>query len=170
MIQEITRTLSGTYIAANNSVLFNSAPYLSANNELTLFFPQNDVKIAAEVFSVANNAAVISFKDSQYDNAAVVVKTPNFGAGLTGAQEPFSLTTSTTPSTLLQAISTGGTSTINVEVSTSLNGGWVNIGSLVPTVANGNTHFISITQPWGYARLNISSIGASNSVRVNKAN
>lgn len=170
MIKEITRNISGTYIQSNTTILFASTPYLNTGNHITLFFPSNDTKFDASVVSVAGNSAVINFNDAQYNNQAVTVKTAWFGGGITGAQEPFSLTTSTTPSTLLQAISVGGgTNTIAIEVSTELNAGWVNIGNLVASTANSNTAYVNITQPWPFARLNISSIAANNSVKINRA-
>lgn len=170
MIKEITRNISGTYIQSNTTVLFDSTPYLIGGNHVTLFFASNDTKFDATVVSVSANSAVVNFNDAQYNTQRVTVKTPWFGSGITGVQEPFSLTTSTTPSTLLQAISVGGgTNNIAVEVSTELNAGWINIGNLVPSTANSNTAYVNITQPWPFARLNISSIAASNSVKINRA-
>jgi len=170
MIKEITRNISGTYIQANTTLLFNNFHYLQAGNDLTLCFGSNDTKFDATVASVSGNTAVINFNNAQYNQEPVTIKTAWFGSGITGAQEPFSLTTSTTPNTLLQAIGVGGgTNSIGVEVSTELNSGWINIGTLAPTLANSNSAFVSITQPWPYARLNISSIAASNSVKVNRA-
>lgn len=171
MITEITRNLVGRYIQSNTTILFDSNPRLIAGNDLTLFFKSNDTKFSAVVSSVTGNNAVIDFNNVQYTGEIVDVKTRWYGSGITGAQAVFSLMNSTTPSTLLQAISVGGgTNTLSVEASTDLNGGWINLGTMVPSLANSNTAFLHITQPWPYARLNIGSIAASNSIKVNKAN
>jgi hypothetical protein len=170
MIKEITRNISGTYIHSNTTVLFNSNPFLLANNDVTLFFTSNDVRIDALVVSTSGNTAVVNFNNPQYNGSPVTVKTAWFGSGITGPQEAFSLNTSTTPSTILQGIGVGGgTNSIAVEVSTELNSGWINIGSLAIAAASNNTAYLAITQPWPFARLNIGSIASSNSVKVNRA-
>lgn len=167
MITEITRSLNGVYYSSNTTIVFNQNPYLLANNDLILFFPINDTKFAAKVVSVSANNAVIDFSNQQYGNNSVVVKTPNFGAGLTGAQEPFSFKFSTPPSALIQASSTGGTSSVDVQVSTDqIN--WITANTLSITVAGSNTAYTTITTPWPYGRLNIASIGAGNSITINK--
>lgn len=171
MITEITRNLVGTYIQANSTILFDSNPRLLVGNDLTLFFNSNDSRFDSSVVSVTGNTAVINFSNPQYDGAVVNIKTAWFGSGITGAQGAFSLMNSTTPSTILQAIGVGGgTNTLTVEGSTDLNSGWITLGTMVPSLANSNTAYLHITQPWPYARLNIASIAANNSIKVNKAN
>lgn len=168
MINEITRTLNGTYIYANTTIMFDSNPYLLANNDLTLYFTDNDARYAAIVTSVSGNNAVVNFSNPQYANAHVTALTPNFGSGLTGPQETFSFKFTNPPSAIIQASSTGGTSTISLEVSTDQSH-WISLGSLPITVANSNTAYTTVTSPWPYGRINISSIGAGNSITVNKA-
>lgn len=173
MIKEITRNISGTYISSNNTVLLNSNPFLVANNDVTLFFGVNDTKFDAIVTSVVSNASnniVVNFNNAQYNNQPVTVKTPWFGSGITGPQEAFSLTTSTTPNTLLHGFSVGGGNNfVSVEVSSDLNNGWLNVGMLGVTTANSNTAYVTVSNPWPFARLNISSIAANNAVKVNRA-
>lgn len=168
MITEISRTLNGTYSYANSTILFNSNPYLLANNELTLYFTNNDSRYGAKVVSVSGNNAVIDFSNAQYANNGVVVKTPNFGAGITGPQEVFSFKLTTPPNALIQAFSTGGNSSLTLEASTDQSH-WITLANLVVDVANSNSAVTSVTSPWPYGRLNITSIGANNSISVNKA-
>ena len=170
MLQEIKRKLVGTYIYSNTSIIFDSNPYLVVDNELLLYFKSNDNRVSATVSSISGNTAVVNFSDAQYGNSPVTVQTPHYGAGYSGVGESFSLYTSTTPSTIIQAISTGGTHSITVEGSADLNGGWISLGSLVPSVANSNTSYLSVTLPWPYARLTVVSTDANNSVKVIKAN
>ena len=168
MITELTRNLNGVYIYSNTSIIFDSNPYLSANNDLTLYFTDNDSRYAAKVASVSGNTAVINFSDEQQNNRGVVAKTPNFGSGLTGPQETFTFKFMNPPNAIIQASSTGGTSSISIEASTD-QVHWVTLSTLPITVANSNTAFITVTSPWPYGRINISSIGSGNSITVNKA-
>lgn len=168
MITEISRTLNGKYYYANTSVVFDANPYLLAGNDLILYFTDNDARYAANVTSVSGNTAVINFSDSQYNNKTVVAKTPNYGAGLTGPQETFSFKFTNPPNALIQASSTGGTSTVALEASTDQTH-WITLASLSITTANSNTAYATVTSPWPYGRLNITSIGANNSITVNKA-
>ena len=61
MITELTRVLTGVYSYSNTSIIFDSNPYLLANNDLTLYFTNNDARYAAKVVSVSGNTAVINF-------------------------------------------------------------------------------------------------------------
>jgi hypothetical protein len=167
MITEITRILNGVYYASNTTITFDQNPYLLANNDLTLFFTINDARFASRVVSVSANNAVIDFYNPQYANNAVTVHTPNFGSGLTGPQEAFSFKFTNPPSAVIQACSTGGTSDLVVQVSTNKTH-WVNVASLNISTANGNSAYTTVTTPWPYGRLNISSIGAGNSITINK--
>jgi hypothetical protein len=168
MITELSRTLNGTYYYANSSIIFDSNPYLLTNNNLILYFTDNDARYAAKVTSVSGNTAVTDFANPQYNNAHVTAKTPNYGAGLTGPQEAFTFKFMNPPSAIIQASSTGGTSSISLEVSTDQSH-WISLSTLSITVANSNTAFTTVTNPWPYGRINISSIGAGNSITVNKA-
>lgn len=168
MITEISRTLYGVYDYANTQIQFESNPYLLANNDLVLYFTDNDARYAAVVSSVSGNNAVINFSNAQYDKRGVVAKTPNYGAGLTGPQEVFSFKFTNPPNAVLQAFSTGGSSNVAIEVSTDQQH-WVSLGTLPITVANSNTAFTTVTTPWPYGRLNITNIGTGNSIAVNKA-
>ena len=168
MITEISRTLYGVYDYANTQIQFNSNPYLLANNDLTLYFTDNDARYAAVVSSVSGNNAVVNFSNAQYDKRGVVVKTPNYGAGLTGPQEVFSFKFTNPPNAVIQASSTGGSSNVSIQVSTDQQH-WISLGTLPITVANSNTNFIAVTTPWPYGRLNITDIGAGNYISINKA-
>lgn len=168
MITEISRTLNGTYDYANTSIVFDSNPYLLTDNDLILYFTDNDARYAAKVTSVAGNTAVTNFSNPQYNRARVTAKTPNYGAGLTGPQETFTFKFMNPPNAIIQASSTGGTSSISIEASTDQSH-WISLATLPITVANANTAFMNVTSPWPYGRINISSIGSGNSITVNKA-
>jgi hypothetical protein len=148
MITEISRNLNGVYDYANTAINFNANPYLSAGNDLTLYFTDNDSRYAAKVVSVSGNTAVIDFSSAQQNNRGVVAKTPNYGAGI-------------------QASSTGGNSSIVIEVSTDQNH-WISLGTMAITSANSNTSYMFVSNPWPYGRINISSIGSNQSITVNK--
>jgi hypothetical protein len=167
MITEISRTLYGVYDYANTQINFESNPYLQATNDLILYFTDNDARYAAKVSSVSGNNAVIDFSNAQYDGWGVVAKTPNYGAGLTGPQEVFSFKFTNPPNAVLQAFSTGGSSNVAIEVSTDQQH-WISLATLPITVANSNTAYTTVTTPWPYGRLNITNIGAGNSIAVNK--
>lgn len=168
MISEITRVLTGVYSYSNTSIIFDSNPYLIANNDLTLYFTNNDARFAAKVVSVSGNTAVVNFSNPQYANTGVAVRTPNFGSGMTGPQDTFTFSFTNYPSAILQAYSTGGTSNITIQVSTN-QVHWINVATLAITTANSNTNYTTVTSPWPYGRINISDIGAGNSISVNKA-
>lgn len=168
MITEISRTLNGVYVYANTSIIFGQNPYLQAGNDLTLYFTDNDSRYAATVTSISGNTAVVSFSDAQQNNRGVTVKTPNYGSGLTGAQSDWTFSFTNPPNAIIQANSTGGTSSISIEASTDRNH-WITLGTLPITEANSNTAFINITSPWPYGRINIGSIAANKSITVNKA-
>jgi hypothetical protein len=168
MITELTRNLNGVYIYSNTSIIFNTTPYLSVDDDLTLYFTDNDSRYAAKITSVSGNTVVVNFSDPQQNNRGVVAKTPNFGAGLTGPQETFTFKFMNPPNAIIQASSTGGTSSISIEASTDQSH-WVTLATLPITVANSNTAFTTVTSPWPYGRINISSIAANNSITVNKA-
>ena len=168
MITEISRTLYGIYSYANTSILFNSNPYLLANNDLILYFTDNDSRYSAKVVSVSANSAVVDFANAQYNNKGITIKTPNYGAGLTGVQESWSFKFSTPPNAIIQASSSGGNASISIEASTDQTN-WISLATLPITVANSNTAFVNITSPWPYGRINISSITANSSITVNKA-
>lgn len=168
MITEISRTLYGIYNYANTTISFNSNPYLLANNELTLYFTNNDSRYGARVVSVSGNNAVINFSNAQYANNGVVVKSINFGSGVTGPQEVFSFKLTTPPNAIIQVSSNGGTSSVNLEASTD-QVNWVTLSTIPVTVANSNTAFVSVTSPWPYGRINVASISAGSSLTINKA-
>jgi hypothetical protein len=168
MITEISRTLYGIYDYANTQIQFNTNPYLLANNDLILYFTDNDARYAAKVVSVSGNNAVIDFSNPQYNKRGITVKTPNFGAGVTGPQETFSFNFTTPPNAVIQASSDGGSSNVAIEVSTDQIH-WVSLATLPITVANSNTAFTTVTTPWPYGRLNITNINTGNSITVNKA-
>jgi hypothetical protein len=167
MITEISRNLNGVYDYANTAINFNANPYLSAGNDLTLYFTDNDSRYAAKVVSVSGNTAVIDFSDRQQNNRGVVAKTPNYGAGMTGAQDPWTFSFTNPPNGIIQASSTGGTSSISIEVSTDQNH-WISLGTMAITSANSNTSYMFVSNPWPYGRINISSIGSNQSITVNK--
>ena len=56
-------------------------------NNLVLYFTDNDSRYATTVSSVSGNTAVVSFADSSLNNKHVGVKTPNYASGLTGVQD-----------------------------------------------------------------------------------
>ena len=169
MISELSRRLTGQYIQSNTTVLCDSTSYLNPGDELVLHFNSTDSYHSTNVVSATGNVVVVDFNNPQYAGERVDVKTTCFGGGLTGVLPPFSLNTSTTPNSLVQAISNGGTSIINLEVSTDFNRGWVTFGQMVPTLANSNSAILNVTTPWPYGRLNVLSIGAGVTIRVNKA-
>jgi len=168
MISELTRLLKGVYIYSNTSIIFDSNPYLIANNDLTLYFTNNDARFASKVVSVSGNTAVIDFSNAQYNNTGVAVRTPNYGAGLTGPQETFTFSFTNYPSAILQTSSTGGSSNVVVQVSTNQTN-WINVATIAITTANSNTNYTTVTSPWPYGRINITDISAGNSISVNKA-
>ena len=168
MISELSRVLTGVYSYSNTSIIFDSNPYLLTNNDLTLFFTNNDARYAAKVVSVSGNTAVIDFSNPQYANNGVAIRTPNYGAGLTGPQETFTFSFTNYPSAILQAFSTGGSSNVMIQVSTNQTN-WVNVATIAVTTANSNTNYTTVTSPWPYGRLNILDIAAGNSIAVNKA-
>ena len=168
MITELTRTINGIYDAANTTILFQTNPYLSPNNELTLYFTDNDSRISCTINSVTGNNVVVNFNDKQYDKRGVVVKTSNYGSGIVGAQDVWTFSFTNPAVGIIQAISTGGSSVLSVEVSTDKSSGWIKLGDLIVTAANSNTAYLTIDKPWPYGRLNITSIAANNSVKINK--
>jgi hypothetical protein len=168
MITELTRVVKGVYIYSNTSIVFDSNPYLLANNDLTLYFTNNDARFASRVVSVSGNTAVIDFSNPQYNNTGVAAKTPNYGSGLTGPQDTFTFSFTNYPSAILQAFSTGGSSNVVIQVSTNQSN-WINVATLAVTTANSNTNYTTVTAPWPYGRLNIIDIAAGNSIAVNKA-
>jgi len=168
MITELTRVLTGVYSYSNTSIIFDSNPYLLANNDLTLYFTNNDARFASKVVSVSGNTAVIDFANPQYNGTGVAARTPNYGSGLTGPQETFTFSFTNYPSAILQAFSTGGNSNVLIQVSTN-QVNWINVATLAVTTANNNTNYTNITSPWPYGRLNIIDIAAGNSISVNKA-
>ena len=168
MITELTRVLTGVYSYSNTSIIFDSNPYLLANNDLTLYFTNNDARYAAKVVSVSGNTAVIDFSNPQYNNTGVAAKTPNYGAGLTGPQDTFTFSFTNYPSAILQAVSTGGSANVLIQVSTN-QANWINVATLGMSTANANTSYTTVTSPWPYGRLNILDISANNSISVNKA-
>jgi hypothetical protein len=168
MITELTRVLTGVYSYSNTSIIFDSNPYLLANNDLTLYFTNNDARFASKVVSVSGNTAVINFSNPQYNGTGVAIRTPNYGAGLTGPQETFTFSFTNYPSAILQAASTGGSANVVIQVSTNQQN-WVNVATLGMSSANANTSYTTVTSPWPYGRLNILDITAGNSISVNKA-
>lgn len=168
MITEISRNLTGTYYSANTTIVFDSNPYLLANNTLTIYFTNNDSRFADVVSSVSGNTAVISFSNPQYNGASLVAATPNFASGLTGPQPIFSFKTTNPPNVILQAFSTGGSANVKIQASTD-QAHWIDLATLPITTANSNTAYTSVTSPWPYGRLNILDISAGNSISVNKA-
>lgn len=168
MIVELTRTLYGVYFSSNSTIIFNEPPYLQANNDLTLYFTDNDARFAARVVSASGNNVVTNFTNSAYDNKGVGIRTPNYANGIIGAQESFTFGFSTPPNAILQAFSTGGTSSITIEGSTNKQN-WVTLGTLPVTEANGNSAFINVTSPWPYGRINVQSIATNQSIAINKA-
>lgn len=169
MITEITRNLTGVYSYANTTIIFDANPFLVANNELTLYFTNNDSRHSATVTSVSGNNAVVNFSNPQYANTAVVAKTPCFSTGITGPQAEFSLHNSITPNALIQVTAEGsGGGSLNIEVSADRKG-WVNAASISLTQGS-NTEFFNVTTPWPYGRVNISSVDANTTLSVTKAN
>lgn len=168
MITEITRTLNGVYIYSNTSIIFNANPYLAAGNDLTLYFTDNDSRYATTVTSISGNTAVVAFSDPQQNNRGVVAKTPNFGAGLTGAQDTWTFSFTNPPNAVIQASSTGGSSNVSIEVSTDKTH-WISLATLPITTANSNTAYTTVSNPWPYGRLNIGNIATNQSITVNKA-
>jgi hypothetical protein len=168
MITEISRTLNGVYIYSNTSIIFDTNPYLTAGNDLTLYFTDNDSRYAATVTSISGNTAVVSFSDPQQNHRGVVAKTPNFGSGLTGPQDTWTFSFTNPPNAIIQASSTGGSSSISIEASTD-KVHWISLATLPITTANSNTAYTTVTSPWPYGRLNIGNIAANQSITVNKA-
>lgn len=165
MIKELYRTLTGTYIQSNTTIIFDSNPYLNPTNELVILMPSNDTKYSTTVSSVSGNNAVVTFNDPQYANTRVTVRTPCFGT--TGVQDAFTLSYTNPPNILFQAVSDGGTNAVDLQVSTDKLH-WITANTMNVTVASGNTAYTTITSPWPYGRLNITAVGANNTVRVNK--
>lgn len=168
MITEISRNLNGVYDYANTAIDFNTNPYLSTGNDLILYFTDNDSRFAAKVVSVSGNTAIIDFSDPQQNKRNVIAKTPNYGAGMSGAQDPWTFSFTNPPNAIIQASSTGGNSSITIEVSTDQNH-WISLATMAITSANSNTSYIFVSNPWPYGRINISSIGSAQSITVNKA-
>lgn len=168
MITPISRTIQGTYIAANTTIMFPSNPYLQANAQLLLNFTNNDSKYSTTVTSVSGNNVVVTFNNKQYSNTNVIAKTNQYGSGITGPQTPFTWSFTNYPAGIIQVSSTGGTSYVNVEASVD-NQNWIQLANLAITTANSNTAYTTVNAPWPYGRLNISTIAASNSITVNKA-
>ena len=168
MITEISRTLSGTYIAANTTVMFDANPYLLANNDVILYFTDNDSRYAASVTSVSGNNAVVSFSNASLNGKHVGVKTPNYGSGLTGALDSWTWSFTNPPNAVIQASSTGGSANLSIQVSTD-NSHWITMANLAITQANSNTAWTTTTTPWPYGRLYITDISAGQSITVNKA-
>ena len=168
MITEISRTLYGVYEYSNTSIIFNQNPYLQSGNDLTLYFTDNDSRYSTTVTSVSGNTAVVTFSDAQQNHRGVVVKTPNYGSGLTGAQDSWTFSFTNPPNAILQVSSTGGSSNVVIQVSAD-NNHWINLSTLAITTANANTNYVSVTAPWPYGRINITDIAANNSITVNKA-
>jgi hypothetical protein len=170
MIKQLERTLNGTYYAANTTVSFPTNPFISANSNLSLWFTSNDSKFSAIATSVTANNVVVNFGSIQYDTQPVVIHTPCFGGGLTGLIPKFSMSTSTTPNTLLQAtVYNGGTNSANVSIQVSNdNIGWIVLGNVSLTAAN-TSGYINNQLPWAYGRLNIVDISAGSILQVSKA-
>ena len=168
MITEISRTLSGTYIAANTTVMFDSNPYLIAGNDLVLYFTDNDSRYATTVSSVSGNTAVVSFADSSLNNKHVGVKTPNYASGLTGAQDSWNWSFTNPPNAIIQVSSTGGSANVILQASSD-NQHWINLATLAITTANGNTAYTNVTAPWAYGRISITDISANQSITINKS-
>ena len=168
MITELSRTITGKYFAGNTAIVFDANPYLLANNDLTLYFTNNDSRYAAKVISVTANTAVIDLANLQYNNTPVTAKTPNYGSGLTGPQESFTWSFTNPPSAIIQASSTGGSANLIIQVSTDQSN-WINFSNVSISQANSNTAYTTINSPWPYGRLNIIDVAAGNSITVNKA-
>ena len=168
MITELSRVLKGVYIYSNTSIIFDSNPYLLANNDLTLYFTDNDARYSSKVVSVSGNTAVIDFSNPQYANTGVAVRTPNYGSGLTGPQDTFTFSFTNYPSAVLQTWSSGGAANVVIQVSTNQSN-WVNVATMPITSANSYTNYTTVTSPWPYGRINITDIAAGNSISVNKA-
>lgn len=168
MIVELTRTLYGTYYSSNSTIVFGAPPYLQANNDLTLYFTDNDARFAAKVVSANANTVITDFTNAAYNNKGVGIRTPNYANGMIGGQESFNFSFSTPPNAVLQAFSTGGSSNVTIEGSTNKSN-WVTLGTLPITEANGNSAFITVTTPWPYGRINVQSIAVNQSIAINKA-
>ena len=168
MINEVIRTLNGVYYAPNNTISFTKNPYLIPGNKLTLFFNDNDARFSCSVNSISANNATVSFIDSNYDSRSLIAQTPNFASGITGPQDTFTFKLSTPPNLIVQAISTGGNNSLNLEASTD-QAHWITLATLNLTEANSNTAFVNITSPWPYGRINVASIATNNSIAVNLA-
>ncbi len=170
MITPITRTLYGTYVAANSTIVFASNPYLLANNALTLYFTNNDVRFAAKVVSTSANNVVVDFTNTQYSNTAVAAVTPHWNSGITGPQQSFSWNKVVPPVNLIQATYlTTGANTANVTIETSADGiGWINVAD-INLSGTANTNYFTSNTPWPYARLNVNSISANTGFIVTKA-
>ena len=169
MITELSRNLSGIYNYSNTTIIFDSNPYLTANDQLTLYFTNNDSRYAAQVVSVSANNAVVNFSNPQYNQTQVVAKTPAYGSGLTGPQPSFTFSFTNPPNAILQGWSSlGGNANVSIQVSTD-NTHWINLANLAITSANSNTAYTTVTSPWPYGRLNIVDIAAGNSISVNKS-
>ena len=168
MITELSRTLYGVYEYSNTSVIFNQTPYLQVGNDLTLYFTDNDSRYATTIISISGNTAVVAFSDQQQNKRGVVVKTPHYGAGLTGPQDTWTFSFTNPPNAILQASSSGGTANVVIQVSTN-NNNWINVATLAITSANANTNYTTVTNPWPYGRLNITDIAANTTITINKA-
>ena len=168
MITEISRTLYGVYEYANTSIIFNQNPYLIAGNDLTLYFTDNDSRYATTVTSISGNTAAVAFSDQQQNKRGVVVKTPDYGSGLTGPQDVWTFSFTNPSNAILQASSSGGAANVVIQVSTDKSH-WINVATLAITTANANTNYTTVTSPWPYGRLNISDISANSFITVNKA-
>jgi hypothetical protein len=170
MIKPLERILDGIYYTANTTVVFPSNPFIAANSKLTLWFVSNDSKFAATASSVTGNNVVVNFSNAQYNTSPVTVHTPSYGSGITGIQPTFSLSTSTTQNTLLQAtVFNGITNSANVSIQASTdNIGWVTLANLSLTQAN-NSSYINNQLPWAYGRINILDISANSILTITKS-
>jgi hypothetical protein len=167
MIQELYRTIKGTYDFANTAIIFDSNPFLLANNELTLYFTNVDERNHTTVTSVNANTAVVDFSSEHYDGFQVTAQTPNYTGGMTGPQETFSWKFTNPPNALIQVSSDGGTSNVALQVSTN-DRDWLTLAFMSITEVNANSAYMNVTVPWPYGRLNLISIQAGKTVTANK--
>ncbi len=167
MITELKRIIQGTYDHANTQINFDANPFLLANNDLTLYFTDNDSRFNAKVVSVSANSAVVNFSDPQFNGDHVVVHTTAFNNGVSGPQDTFSWKFTNPPNAILQVSSNGGSANVNLEVSTD-EAHWVTLATFPIREANANSSFINVTSPWPYGRLNITDISANTTITANK--
>lgn len=169
MITPIYRNLSGTYFYSNNTISFNSNPFLIANNYLEIYF-NNDNRITAKVISVAANNAVVDLVNTQqYDNTPVNIRCDYFSQGITGTQQPFTFSFTNFPSAIIQANSTNaGNSYLSLEVSTDKLH-WISLANINVFSNTNNTAYTTVTNPWPYGRINFTSIDTNTSIYINKA-